>query len=152
MPPGCAGPEAAGLFCDDLLQDVAVEAQIRHQPLEFAILLAELPELPEFAQPQAGVFLLPHVERLLADGVFATHGDGRLAGLHLPEDPENLLFAASFLGHRHGLLSTIREPRDGQNRNFPVDQFSGFGSVERLHRTTDQEHEAKSKDTEKQRS
>src|SRR5208283_5227829 len=61
-----AGREASGLFCDELLQDVAVEAQVRHQPLQLAVLLAELPELAEL---QAGVLLLPEVECLLTDPV-----------------------------------------------------------------------------------
>jgi len=34
--------EALELFCDDLLQDLPVQAQIRYQPLQTSVLVAQL--------------------------------------------------------------------------------------------------------------
>jgi hypothetical protein len=58
----------------DLLQDVTVQREIRDQVLEFRVLLAQLPELAQFAQPQSRILLLPNVERGFADPVFAARG------------------------------------------------------------------------------
>jgi hypothetical protein len=37
----------------DLLQDVPIVREVGDQPLEFAILLAQLPQLAQFTQAQA---------------------------------------------------------------------------------------------------
>src|SRR6202035_702821 len=63
--------EALQLFLHDLLQDVAVQREIRDQVLKLRVLLAQLPELAQLAQPQPRVLLLPNVERGFADPVFA---------------------------------------------------------------------------------
>jgi hypothetical protein len=44
-PPAPAAAEALQLFCDDLLQDVPVQTEISNQPLQLAVLLAQLPQL-----------------------------------------------------------------------------------------------------------
>jgi hypothetical protein len=51
----------------DLLQDVAVQREIGHQPLQLTVLLTQLPQFPQLAQTQSGILLLPQVKRLLAD-------------------------------------------------------------------------------------
>jgi hypothetical protein len=45
-------------FLHDLLQDVAIEREVGDETLEFAILLAQLPQLAQLAQAYAGVFFL----------------------------------------------------------------------------------------------
>ncbi len=57
-PPGRTGREASGLFRDDLLEDVAVEAEIGDQAFVRGVLLTERAEPPELAQAQAGVLSL----------------------------------------------------------------------------------------------
>ena len=49
IPPARDAPEALQLFSDDLLQDMAVQTQVRYQALKFAILLAQLTKLAQLA-------------------------------------------------------------------------------------------------------
>ncbi len=48
LPDTPAAHEALQFFCDDLLKDVPIQTQIRHQTLQLRVLLAQLPQLPEF--------------------------------------------------------------------------------------------------------
>jgi hypothetical protein len=57
-----------------------VERLLSHQALQSAILVFELAETLRVADFQAAVFLLPGVERLLADPVSPTQLRGRDAG------------------------------------------------------------------------
>ena len=49
-----------------MVQDVSVQAQVRHQSLQLRVLVPQLTELPQFAQSKTGILLLPQIERLLA--------------------------------------------------------------------------------------
>jgi hypothetical protein len=89
--PTRADAEAAlQLFSHDLLQDVPVQRQVRHQPLELGLLIAQLPQLPQLAQRQSRVFLPPDVERSFADPVLAADVGDPLAALRLLKRPRNL--------------------------------------------------------------
>jgi hypothetical protein len=46
---------------------MAIEREIRHQPLQLRVLFAQLSEFAQFAQPQPGVFPFPRIERLFGD-------------------------------------------------------------------------------------
>src|ERR1700704_1693585 len=92
-------------FCDDLLKDVPVQAQIRHQALQLRVLIAQLPQLAQLLQSQPRILLLPQVKRLLADPMLAADLDYRVPRLRLPQHPQNLLFAVSSLRHLQALLS-----------------------------------------------
>jgi hypothetical protein len=104
----------------DLLQDVAVEREVGDQPLEFAILLAPLPQLAQFAQAKAGVFLLPDVEGRLADAVLAANLAHPGAALGLAQRAQDLLLAVALLRHSRALLSLLQ-------RTTPQARFSTYG-------------------------
>ena len=76
----------------DLLQDVRVQGEVGNQPLELAVLLAQLPQL---AQTQIGVLLLPDLKGRVADAVLATDLAHPGAGFRLAQHPQNLLFAVT---------------------------------------------------------
>src|SRR5208337_2818959 len=97
--PTRAGGEALQLSSDDLLQHVSVQRQIRHQPLELGVLLAQLPELAQLAQSQACVLLLPHVVRGFADAVLAAQLAYPRAAFCLVQRPQNRLFRVTSLRH-----------------------------------------------------
>jgi hypothetical protein len=59
--------EASQLFSYDLLQDVAVQGQVRHDLFQFVVFVAERPELAQLGEAEPGELLLPAVEGLLAD-------------------------------------------------------------------------------------
>jgi len=63
---------------------MTIEREVGDQPLEFAVLVAQLPQLAQFTQSQAGVFLLPDVKRGLADAVLAANLVHPGAALRLP--------------------------------------------------------------------
>src|SRR6185503_1847011 len=123
--PRSAAPRASGLFSDQLLQGLVIQREIRHQPLQPAILMLELPQPPSLIDFKAAVLGLPPVERLLADAVPATELGRLAAGLGLFQDPDDLLFGEPFPTHRGalpaGILSRIL--------TTPVAEFSGSTSV-----------------------
>jgi hypothetical protein len=80
----------------DLLQDVPVKRQIRHQPLKLAVLLAQLAQLTRLAQRQSRVLLLPSVKVRVADPELATEITHLRARLSLPQCTQNLLHAVFF--------------------------------------------------------
>ena len=53
---------ASELFSNHLIQNVLVQRQIRHKPLQSRVLVLELAQSSQFAHPQARVLLLPDVE------------------------------------------------------------------------------------------
>jgi hypothetical protein len=69
-------------------EDVAIEGEIRDDPFQFAVFVAQRPQLAELRQAEPGKLPLPAVERLLADAEPATDlGDffaalGLVEGLH----------------------------------------------------------------------
>jgi len=75
--------EASQLFSDDLLEDVPIEREVRHQLLQFAVFVAQRPQLAHLLQPHAGELLLPPIEALLADAEPAADLGHFLAGLDL---------------------------------------------------------------------
>ena len=62
-------PRASELFCQDVLEDVLVQAQVRDQLLELAVLVLELLQPPQLADAEPAVHLLPAVERLLRNPI-----------------------------------------------------------------------------------
>ena len=59
--------EALQLFSDDLLQDVAIEREIRHELFQLAVFVAERSQLADLLEADACELLLPTIEALLAD-------------------------------------------------------------------------------------
>src|SRR5277367_2469346 len=79
--------------------------------LELGVLLAQLPELSQFAQSQSRILLLPDVVRRLADPVLAADVGHPGAALRLSQCPQDLLFSMSLLRHLRVLLVLARGPR-----------------------------------------
>jgi hypothetical protein len=87
-------------FFDDFLQDVPIQRQIGHQPLQSGVLVPQLPELADLKQPQVAVALLPDIERRLADTHLPAHVRHRLSGGHWLEGKQDLLHSESRSLHR----------------------------------------------------
>jgi hypothetical protein len=87
--------EASDLFSDSLLEDVAIERQVRDDLFQLPILLARRPQLPELLDPHAGELLLPPIERLLTDAQSSADLGDCLAALDLPEGVDNLFVATN---------------------------------------------------------
>ena len=114
----------------DLLQDVTVQREIRDQVLEFRVLLAQLPELAQFAQPQSRILLLPNVERGFADPVFAADVAHSAAALRLAQGPQDLLFRMSLLRHLRVLLVFAqRTTPAASNSTYPWLAFRVLGQT-----------------------
>jgi len=90
--PTHAGAEALELFSDDLLQHVAIERQIRHELLQLAVLLAQLPQLSQFTQTYPAVLSLPGVKCLLANPELPADLRRFFSTFRLPQRLQNLLF------------------------------------------------------------
>ena len=61
---------ASGFFCENLLEDLFVERQVRHQVFEATDLVLELPDPPYLGGPHPAEATLPEIERLLAHAIF----------------------------------------------------------------------------------
>ena len=70
-----------------------VQRQVRHQPLQPRILVAQLANLPQFAQPQLAVLLLPDVERRLRNPELPANIPDRRPTIRLPQRVRDLLLA-----------------------------------------------------------
>src|SRR5690606_13440631 len=79
-----AGGQASELSLDDVLQHLLVERQVRHDPLQPAVLLLELPQPLHLRRHQTAVLRLPIVVRRLADPRLAADLLHRRAFLALP--------------------------------------------------------------------
>src|SRR5262249_19254433 len=127
------GRRALPFFSKRLMQDRLIQAQVRHQALELAILLPQLAQLAELADAQRPEALLPAVEGLLTDAHLAAdladrrarlgpaqgQGDllvGELARLHVrgPPRPGGRAFGDRSLAQnaRRGGLSFGEERRE----------------------------------------
>jgi len=101
-------------------------ARDRRLALQFRVLFAQLLELPQFAQPQPGVFPFPRVENLLGDLELPAHLHNGRPGLPLPQGCQDLLFrmptssCGSSFGEEDHVASPVLQPL--------VAYFSGFGS------------------------
>lgn len=73
------------LFSEGFAQHVFVQREIGHQAFQPPILVLQLPHTAEFAHPQMREFLLPLVERRLADPQLPADVGGRAAALRLPQ-------------------------------------------------------------------
>src|SRR5579862_2882027 len=120
--------QASELFCDDLLQDVPIEAQVRDQPLQLVVLFSQLTELPQLVQTQARVLLLPEVEALLTDAMLAADLHYGRTCFSFPKHPQNLFLRVSSLTHPSLLLVSSRQPPRPRTLNFKTEEFLGFGS------------------------
>src|SRR5208337_4007792 len=76
--------------------------------LELGVLLAQLPELTQFAQSQSPILLLPDVVRRLADPVLAADVGHPGAALRLSQRPQDLLLRMSLLRHLRVLLVLVQ--------------------------------------------
>jgi hypothetical protein len=87
-----------------------IETEIGHQAFALRVFL---PELPELAQAEPGVLLLPDGEGLLADSELPAAAGAGGPGLDLASGAQDLFFRVSLPWHPRGLLSGVREPREG---------------------------------------
>ena len=92
--------EASELFSYDLLEDVAIQCEVGDHLFQFAVFVAQRPELAQLLQAQAAELFLPPVERLLADPQPATDLGDLLAALDLVQGVDDFFVAAAFAGHR----------------------------------------------------
>src|SRR5271165_6747964 len=79
--------------------------------LELGVLLAQLPELTQFAQSQSPILLLPDVVRRLADPVLTADVGHPGAALRLSQCSQDLFLRMSLLRHLRVLLVLARGPR-----------------------------------------
>src|SRR5581483_10800576 len=89
---------------DNLLQDLPVHTQIRYQPLQPPILLAQLSQLTQFAHPYPGILPFPQIVSRLANPHLAAYLVHSRSRFHLPQYRHDLFFRVGFLGHRPCLL------------------------------------------------
>src|SRR5262249_47437075 len=85
-----------------LMQDRLIQAQVRHQALELAILLPQLAQLAELADAQRPEALLPAVEGLLTDAHLAADLADRRARLGLTQGQGDLLVGELARLHARG--------------------------------------------------
>src|SRR3569833_37970 len=117
-PPARDACEASELFCDDLLQDVPIEAEIGDQPLQLVVLFAQLTQLPQLVQTEPRILLLPEIKALLTDAVLAAYLDYSGTCFGFPQYAQNLLFRVSSLAHPDLLLVSPRQSRRPRSLNF----------------------------------
>jgi hypothetical protein len=99
---------------------VPVQAQVGHQSLQLRVLVSQLTELAQFAQPESGIPLLLQIERLLADAVLATDFHHAVPRLRFPQYPQDLLFAMSSLRHLAVLLPLAENHDRPLSLNFQM--------------------------------
>jgi hypothetical protein len=78
----------------------AIQAEIRHQPFQTAVLVPQLSQLSQLTDPQPRVLFLPGIVGAFADPNFPTNIRHLLAAFSLPQNRHDLLFRVSLLGHR----------------------------------------------------
>src|SRR5436305_214270 len=98
--PASAAGQALKLFCHNLLQDLPIQAEIRHQPFQAPILFPQLAQLPQLIDPQPGVLFLPGIVSAFANPNFPTNIGHLIARFPLPQNCNDLLFGMSFPRHR----------------------------------------------------
>ena len=97
-----------------------VQRQIRHQPLELGVFLAQLPKLAQLAQSQAGVLLLPDVVGGLADAMFPAQVGDPGTALGLVQRPQNLLLRVTPLRHPGPPPSRSEDHTKLRSLNLPL--------------------------------
>lgn len=116
----------------DILQNVFVETEIHGLLLELAILLLELPHMPQFTDAQFTVTVLPPVEPVLGNACPADQFSNRrsrlrrlqhMCNLNLgkPAFPNGPLLVQSWLRNRKTLVQTGRRKR-WNLPNLPLDR------------------------------
>ena len=121
-PPARTAHEASDLFSYDLLEDVAIERQVRHQLLQFRILVTQRPQLADRGQAEAGKLLFLAVEGLLTDAEPATDLGDFLPALDLVQRVNDHLVAVSLTWH----LAAPSAGRAGPRRKPQIARFSPF--------------------------
>lgn len=84
-----ASPGGLQSFLHDVRQDLLVQRQIRHEPLQPAVLVTQLVQL---RNTHVGILLLPGIERRFADTKMPADVRHRRASLMLPQCLSDLLF------------------------------------------------------------
>jgi hypothetical protein len=90
--------EASELLSDDLLENVAVEREIRDDLLQLPILVAQRSQLAELLDAQSRKLFLPAIERLLADPEPATDFGDLLAAVDLMQSVDDLFVTGPLRG------------------------------------------------------
>lgn len=115
-------PRRQSFFCQDILQNMLVQAQVRDELLQFAVLVLELLDPPQLADAQPAIHLLPAVECLLLHAHPADDLRHRRARLCLLQRKRNLLFRVPRLLHVLAPCAQASKGRklslssDGKNR------------------------------------
>src|SRR5215470_9728991 len=109
------GARASGGFSQRLRQHVFVERELGDEPFEPMAILLELPESSQLAHPQAGILLLPRIERHLAHAQLPADIPDRGAALDLAQGVGHLLL--------RGFRALHRSPR------YAVDRRSGNSTL-----------------------
>ena len=78
---------------NDFLQNMPIQCQIGHQPLQSAVLVAQLTQLAYLEQSQVPVALLPDVKRRLADPHLPAYIRHQLSRSRLLERKQDLLLS-----------------------------------------------------------
>lgn len=94
------------IFFNDFLQDMSIQRQIIHQPLEPRVLITQLAQLAHLEKAQVAIPLLPDVERLFADPHLPTDIADQLAGIRLLQYKQDLLLSELRSLHRFLLLAS----------------------------------------------
>lgn len=121
--------EASQLFRDNLLQNVAVQTQVRDQAHQLAVLIAELARFTQFAQTKNCLLLLQPIKALLANAMLAADLYHRCARLCFPKYPQDLLFAMTLPRHLPALLYVCLGRKVGLVRCLPNQPFGGDSVV-----------------------
>jgi hypothetical protein len=87
-------------FFNDFLQDMTIQRQIRHQPVQSRVLIAQLTQFTNLEQSEVTVPLLPHVKRRLANAHLPTDIADWLPRLRLLQGEQDLLLGKLRLFHR----------------------------------------------------
>lgn len=102
-----------------------VEAEVRNELLELAILVLELLQAPQLAHTKPAVQLLPAIKGLLADTHSAQHLGDRRARLGLLQRERNLLLGELRFLHGSNSLSRV----SGCRKTHILDGGDSWGDV-----------------------
>jgi len=94
------GGLASDFFSNDFRQDLLVQGQIGDQAFQAAVLLLQLPQLAQLGDAEAGVLLLPDVERGFADARLLANVRDERSRLGQAQRVDDLFFGEPRLLHR----------------------------------------------------
>ena len=118
-PAGCDAPATP-------MQDLPIQRQVRHQPLQAVVLFAQLAQLAQFLHAKPRVLLLPGLERRLAHAELPANIRRLLAALILLGRPNNLLLAVPLFRHVEPPGLVVSKTSTAINTPFSIGSTFGF--------------------------